>query len=216
MSNQLEQVHLDSNSTNASSAALARKRRREILNSQSKVVLNEVAEHPSKKALFPSPHFDLPTAVALSNNGSTNACSVDVRLGQTSAVVKSELVDPSAAQMIHKNGIEGPVSSGQTSFTDQISQDTTKSRPYTLPKTSAIVNKKQVRYDPEVPMTKEEAAAWRKEQRKVRNRESAAASRQKTRDRIEELEAEVEAIKAKYAAATARLAVFGVNVADEL
>mmetsp|Transcript_63365 Transcript_63365/g.74174 ORF Transcript_63365/g.74174 Transcript_63365/m.74174 type:complete len:216 (-) Transcript_63365:1594-2241(-) len=215
MSNQLEQVHLDSNSTNASSAALARKRRREILNSQSKVVLNEVAEHPSKKALFPSPHFDLPTAVALSNNGLTNSYSVDVRLGQTSAVVKSEL-DPSAAQMIHKNGIEGPVSSGQTSFTDQISQDTTTSRPYTLPKTSAIVNKKQVRYDPEVPMTKEEAAAWRKEQRKVRNRESAAASRQKTRDRIEELEAEVESIKAKYASATARLAVFGVNVADEL
>ena len=78
------------------------------------------------------------------------------------------------------------------------------------------MNKKQVRYDPEVPMTIEEAAAWRKEQRKVRNRESAAASRQKTRDRIEELEAEFESIKAKYAAATAQLAVFGVNVANEL
>lgn len=33
--------------------------------------------------------------------------------------------------------------------------------------------KTQVRYDPEVPMDKEQLAAWRKEARRVRNRESA-------------------------------------------
>lgn len=57
-----------------------------------------------------------------------------------------------------------------------------------------------MRYDPEVPMTKEEAAAWRREARRVRNRQSAAASRQKTRDRIEELEAEVQGWQNKMAA----------------
>lgn len=57
----------------------------------------------------------------------------------------------------------------------------------------------QMRYDPDVPMTKEEAAAWRREARKIRNRNSAAASRQKTRDRIEELEAEVQSWQEKYA-----------------
>ena len=48
-----------------------------------------------------------------------------------------------------------------------------------------------MKYDPDVPMTKEEAAVWRREQRRKRNRESAALSRQKQRDRIADLEVEV-------------------------
>jgi hypothetical protein len=65
--------------------------------------------------------------------------------------------------------------------------------------------KHQARYVPGVPMTKEELAAWRKEARRVRNRESAADSRKKTRDRIGELEAEVERYQSKYAAAVKRI-----------
>ena len=60
--------------------------------------------------------------------------------------------------------------------------------------------KPQMKYDPDVPMTKEEATAWRREQRRKRNRESAAASRQRQRDRITELEEEVEDWKCKYEA----------------
>ena len=48
-----------------------------------------------------------------------------------------------------------------------------------------------MRYDPDVPITKQEATAWRREQRRVRNLESAVLSRQKTRDRIVELETEL-------------------------
>jgi len=58
--------------------------------------------------------------------------------------------------------------------------------------------KPQMKYDPEVPMTKEDAALWRREQRRKRNRESAAASRQRQRDRIDELEIEVEEWKDKF------------------
>jgi len=58
---------------------------------------------------------------------------------------------------------------------------------------------KQIRYDPEIPMTKAEASAWRREQRRLRNRESAAASRQKTRERITELEIELSEWKSKFA-----------------
>lgn len=58
--------------------------------------------------------------------------------------------------------------------------------------------KYQNRYDPEVPMTKQEAAEWRREARRKRNRESAAASRNKVRNRISELENEVEEWKSKY------------------
>eukprot|EP00520_Triparma_pacifica_P010705 CAMPEP_0118667952 /NCGR_PEP_ID=MMETSP0785-20121206/20074_1 /TAXON_ID=91992 /ORGANISM="Bolidomonas pacifica, Strain CCMP 1866" /LENGTH=213 /DNA_ID=CAMNT_0006562467 /DNA_START=203 /DNA_END=844 /DNA_ORIENTATION=- len=46
-------------------------------------------------------------------------------------------------------------------------------------------------------MSKEELSAWRKNQRRLRNRQSAAASRQKQKDRIEELEAEVESLKTR-------------------
>ena len=71
--------------------------------------------------------------------------------------------------------------------------------------TSPPKKKAQMRYDPEVPMSKEEAAAWRRDQRRKRNRESAAASRQRQRDRITVLEGEVEDWKAKFEAAMARL-----------
>lgn len=48
-------------------------------------------------------------------------------------------------------------------------------------------------------MTKEELTTWRKEERKKRNRESAAASRNKIKGRITELESELSEWKLKYA-----------------
>lgn len=71
--------------------------------------------------------------------------------------------------------------------------------------TSAKKKKPQNKYEPDVPMTKEEAAVWRREQRRKRNRESAAASRQKQRDRITELEKELGEWKAKFSAVMGRL-----------
>ena len=65
--------------------------------------------------------------------------------------------------------------------------------------------KPQMKYDPDVPMSKEEAAAWRREQRRKRNRESAAASRQRQRDRITELEGEVGDWKLKVEAILDRI-----------
>lgn len=66
--------------------------------------------------------------------------------------------------------------------------------------------KKQARYEPGVTMTKEELAVWRKQARRVRNRESAAASRQKTKERIEFLEGKVSNLQTKYDAALRRIA----------
>jgi len=82
--------------------------------------------------------------------------------------------------------------------------------------------KPQMKYDPDVPMTKEEATAWRREQRRKRNRESAAASRQRQRDRINELEDEVESWKTKYESTMAAIAKLeeqqadGVSAAEDL
>jgi Basic region leucine zipper len=67
--------------------------------------------------------------------------------------------------------------------------------------------KKQARYEPTVPMSsKAELAAWRKEARRIRNRESAAASRNKTRQRIEELEHDLSQVQKLYDAALERIA----------
>ncbi len=65
--------------------------------------------------------------------------------------------------------------------------------------------KKQARYEPGVPMSRDQLTAWRKEARRVRNRESAAASRKRTRERIEELESEVSVWQSKYAVALKRI-----------
>jgi hypothetical protein len=67
----------------------------------------------------------------------------------------------------------------------------------TTMKKKCSAKKPQMKYDPDVPMTKEEAAVWRREQRRKRNRESAALSRQRQRDRIAELEVELADWKVK-------------------
>jgi hypothetical protein len=70
---------------------------------------------------------------------------------------------------------------------------------------SSESKKAQISYNPDVNMTKEQLTAWRREMRRVRNRESAAASRRKVRDRIEELEEEVDVWKKRYAEVMAKL-----------
>lgn len=69
--------------------------------------------------------------------------------------------------------------------------------------------KSQITYNPDIPMTKEQLTSWRREMRRVRNRESAAASRRKVRDRIEELEDEVDVWKKRYHEVMMRLGQAG-------
>jgi hypothetical protein len=69
------------------------------------------------------------------------------------------------------------------------SNDGSSSRPV---KKSPLAGLPQNYYAPPKPtMTREELAAWRKEQRRERNRQSAADSRNKTKARIEQLEGEL-------------------------
>jgi len=65
--------------------------------------------------------------------------------------------------------------------------------------------KKHARYDPGVAMTRVQLTAWRKEARRVRNRESAAASRSRTRNKIDELESKLATMEDKYNAALKRI-----------
>lgn len=90
------------------------------------------------------------------------------------------------------------------SISDDASQATSSDSSYS-DATSLRGVKNGSRYVPGVPMSREELSAWRKEARRVRNRESAAASRQKTRKRIEELEDQVRHLQSKYGAALERI-----------
>jgi hypothetical protein len=77
-------------------------------------------------------------------------------------------------------------------------------------KKSPLYNQPQNFYAPPASsvsaMTKDDLSAWRKEQRRKRNRESAAASRGKTRKRIDELEGEVSVWKGRCEEMRARMA----------
>jgi len=87
------------------------------------------------------------------------------------------------------------------------SQEAAGAKKELLTKTGKLLNS----YAPNLPkeqldnMSKEQLAAWRKEARRVRNRESAAASRRKIKTRIDELQEEVAMWKAKYEEAKRKL-----------
>ena len=96
---------------------------------------------------------------------------------------------------------------------DAVTSTTTSKDSPDLPAAAPIVTvrrtkgakRPQMKYDPSVPMTKEETSLWRREQRRKRNRESAAACRRRQRDRISELEVEVSDWKTKFEEALHKL-----------
>lgn len=109
---------------------------------------------------------------------------------------RSLVLEPVASSMEMCESV--PTRKKRRVSTDESSDSEVESKSSSSSKTSKAGKKPQMKYDPDVPMTKEDAAAWRREQRRKRNRESAAASRQRQRDRISELEIEVDGWKDKY------------------
>lgn len=118
-------------------------------------------------------------------------------------------VDPAEARKRRKEIMQSLRAEGEEAKTEEAQPsgdgEVLPPKKRKVTKKSTVTKKTQVRYDPDVPMDKEQLAAWRKEARRVRNRESAAASRQRIRDRITELEGEVGQWKQKYAMAMERL-----------
>jgi len=99
------------------------------------------------------------------------------------------------------------------------SLDTPQTRKRPLPDITTSLNlenyKKKSHYQtyvPNEPMSKEELKQWRTKQRRLRNRQSAAASRQKVRDHIVRLEDELQTLQEKYDAAMKRLQLYEPSV----
>lgn len=139
-------------------------------------------------------------------------------MGDSSSQVKPETKTPTAAALARKRRIELRKMQKTTAGDEDLDSDSCTERkrarveeepevdPVTSkPKPHITGIKKQSRYDPGVSMNKDELKSWRKEARRVRNRESAAASRVRNKSRITELEEEVDALNSKYAAALQRI-----------
>jgi hypothetical protein len=117
----------------------------------------------------------------------TMTCPEDVALLTTPAALESSTA-------------EGPVKKRRFSTSSESTAETVLSNDSVTSQPETAAKKPQKKYDPDVPMSKDELAAWRREQRRKRNRESAAASRQRQRERINELEIELNDWKTKYEA----------------
>mmetsp|Transcript_4902 Transcript_4902/g.7433 ORF Transcript_4902/g.7433 Transcript_4902/m.7433 type:complete len:192 (-) Transcript_4902:223-798(-) len=171
--------------------ALARKRRKEIMQS---LRAGETEQQASSNA-----------ATTTSIAEATETHLTNVQSEEALPPKKRKVSENSEASESDQQKEQEQLSSNEPSA----ESDTDNKNGSNTPAGSKIVvqngKKTQIRYDPDVPMSKEQLAAWRREARRVRNRESAAASRQRIRDRINELEDEVGEWKTKYREAMERL-----------
>jgi len=198
---------LDTSNENLNSTkttTIARRRRREILNirrvssagmTSSSTIERAVASAMEKLKDKSCSNNNKHTIDKDSSPAPMSSKIRKVCIGESEVVVKTELlVDPAtlldevaSSELLQKNKIQSTTtkstyssSRGMTKTT--ISTTTTQTSKQYLNKNSSNDNKN---------ISKEEASALRREARRVRNRESAAASRAKIRHRIEELEKEV-------------------------
>eukprot|EP00565_Helicotheca_tamesis_P005609 CAMPEP_0185723734 /NCGR_PEP_ID=MMETSP1171-20130828/474_1 /TAXON_ID=374046 /ORGANISM="Helicotheca tamensis, Strain CCMP826" /LENGTH=410 /DNA_ID=CAMNT_0028391483 /DNA_START=41 /DNA_END=1276 /DNA_ORIENTATION=+ len=173
----------------ATTPALARKRRREIILSQRAsggVDTDPAVADPTQQGeVLPPKKRKVFSDDSIKKEGTTTT---------TGIAVKPTTITPQTT---------APLAAHPVRVKTEPKDDTAPAKPVS----TNGVNKHQRKYEPDVPMTKEEASSWRREQRRKRNRESAAASRQRQRDRISELEAEVEDWKTKFAAVMEKLRV---------
>jgi len=172
----------------SSDPAEARKRRKEIIQSQRSE--NELLANG--------------VAALAATNGSTPVSSTANGINGKNGIVGAgaDAASNTAATDANGNGTEKkPPKKRKVASGDSSSRKNGKKNG----SESSKPKKTQIRYDPDVPMSKDQLAAWRREARRVRNRESAAASRQRIRNRISELEDEVGEWKTKYTQAIQRL-----------
>ena len=179
--------------------AEARKRRKAIITSQRQE--NEVNNNVNEQAAAAPVALDSTTPALTSEGaesdkvGTKNGLTANTGKANAAAAATATIADLAKPVVA---AAAAPVGGARTASKRKIRSSSDN---------ETVKKKTQIRYDPEVPMTKEQLASWRREARRVRNRESAAASRQRIRSRITELECEVDGWKKKYNEAMGRLQV---------
>lgn len=224
-----------SESTTRRPAAEARKRRKEILNKQHKLPLRTEEDAPTASIQLTENLVAVAAAAAAAGLDLESAAASTSVLDNVVVAPSPGIVDPSSLDIpflddaaIAATAAAVAMNSSQNEISGGNKRLEKKARKPGVGRKHARVetddddasaededtdemkrNKKtQIRYDPSTPMEKEQLAAWRREARRVRNRESAAASRQRIRGRITELEDEINDWKQKYQDALLQLAQF--------
>lgn len=174
-----------------------------------------VSKTPVKKTAKTSNSTSLASSADMAVAAAAAAATVDAALPvpdpiAAAAVNETLALAASAAAMsaTANTPLASTASTATTTTAKPSSKKTAKTKPTNKKEESdddENSKKTQIQYNPDIPMTKEQLTAWRREMRRVRNRESAAASRRKVRDRIEELEDEVSDWKKKYEGVMERL-----------
>lgn len=188
--------------TEANDSAVARKRRKQIIQSQR----SELEQLTEASANLPTPSTE---SIGNGNNEVAATVKSAKRKAPTEANVAADL--GAKQQQESPQPQNGETSASMPPLSIKKSKAAKKTQAggnegsCTQQQQDEAKKKAQIRYDPDVPMSKEQLAAWRREARRVRNRESAAASRARIRSRITELEDEVGEWKTKYAQAMSRL-----------
>jgi bZIP transcription factor len=170
-------------------ASAARKRRREILAFQ-----RQALEAPALVAPLDADHNEVEQVVKRCKAGHNEVEQVVKRSKVSAAPIPTATA---AAETPPVEDMEAAAGEFATAAVSTSSAGTAAITTIATKKKLMAAKKPQMKYDPEVPMTKEDAAVWRREQRRKRNRESAAMSRQRQRDRIADLEVEVDEWTAK-------------------
>ena len=192
--------------TEANDSAVARKRRKQIIQSQR----SELEQLTEASTALPAPSAD---TVGNPNNEGASTAKLAKRKAPAEAAVAADPGTKQQQELSSSQPQNGETSAslppplGKKSKATKKTQAGGNAGSITTEQQEQDEAKKkaQIRYDPDVPMSKEQLAAWRREARRVRNRESAAASRARIRSRITELEDEVGEWKTKYAQAMSRL-----------
>jgi bZIP transcription factor len=233
--NQNTVVVISDSTARRPAAAEARKRRKEILSKQHKLPLRMEEDVSSASIQLTENLVAVAAAAAAAGLDLGSAAASTTAVEDTVVVPTPEVVDPSSldipflddsaiaatAAAVAMNSSQSELSGGTKRAEKKLRKTAAASRKHPRVETDDDYasedddtdemkrNKKtQIRYDPSIPMEKEQLAAWRREARRVRNRESAAASRQRIRGRITELEDEINDWKQKYEDAVLQLARF--------
>jgi len=127
-------------------------------------------------------------------------------LASQKSVKRQRIAESEVVKRDNSSSCEPVITTSSTRSTPESAGNQTKSISCKA-KVIKSSTKYQNRYKPEVRMTIEEEAEWRKEARRQRNRTSAANSRNKVRNRITELESEVDEWKSKCTSLTKRLEI---------
>lgn len=152
------------------------------------------AEDSTAPETAPAAKASHPTGFRKAKSGSTGAGAAAAKKGKKAEPKTTDASDVTAAEETKAEAS----AKGDASDTVMPNEPELDENGNPVLYTKSGAKRKQAQYNPEVQMTEKQLTQWRREMRRVRNREAAAASRKKVRDRIDDLENRANKWRSRY------------------